>query len=107
MVVADDGPGISAKELPHVFERFHRGREERGTTTGAGLGLSIARELTEMMGGTHHGGVARRAAARASPSACRARPASAAGARPPESDAPGSQALTRPARLLNTPVGDR
>ena len=51
MVVADDGPGISGKELPHVFERFHRGREERGTTTGAGLGLSIARELTEMMGG--------------------------------------------------------
>jgi signal transduction histidine kinase len=51
VVVADDGPGISVKELPHVFERFHRGREERGTTTGAGLGLSIARELTEIMGG--------------------------------------------------------
>ncbi len=51
VVVADDGPGISSSELPHVFERFHRGREERGTTTGAGLGLSIARELTEMMGG--------------------------------------------------------
>jgi len=51
VVVADDGPGISRTELPHVFERFHRGREERGTTTGAGLGLSIARELTEMMGG--------------------------------------------------------
>jgi signal transduction histidine kinase len=52
VVVADDGPGISRSELPHVFERFHRGREERGTTTGAGLGLSIARELTEMMGGS-------------------------------------------------------
>lgn len=52
VVVADDGPGISGRDLPHVFERFHRGREERGTTTGAGLGLSIARELTEMMGGT-------------------------------------------------------
>ena len=52
VVVADDGPGISGKELPHVFERFHRGREDRGTTTGAGLGLSIARELTEMMGGS-------------------------------------------------------
>jgi two-component system phosphate regulon sensor histidine kinase PhoR len=51
VVVADDGPGISSSELPHVFERFHRGREERGTTTGAGLGLSIARELTEMMTG--------------------------------------------------------
>jgi signal transduction histidine kinase len=52
LVVADDGPGISRSELPHVFERFHRGREERGTTTGAGLGLSIARELTEMMSGS-------------------------------------------------------
>jgi signal transduction histidine kinase len=52
VVVADDGPGISRSELPHVFERFHRGREERGTTAGAGLGLSIARELTEMMGGS-------------------------------------------------------
>jgi two-component system sensor histidine kinase VicK len=51
VVVADDGPGIARGELPHVFERFHRGREERGTTAGAGLGLSIARELTEMMGG--------------------------------------------------------
>jgi len=51
VVVADDGPGILRSELPHVFERFHRGREERGSTTGAGLGLSIARELTEMMGG--------------------------------------------------------
>jgi signal transduction histidine kinase len=52
LVVDDDGPGILSKELPHVFERFHRGREERGTTTGAGLGLSIARELTEMMSGS-------------------------------------------------------
>jgi two-component system sensor histidine kinase VicK len=52
VIVSDDGPGIPAAELPHVFERFHRGSEERATTTGAGLGLSIARELTEMMGGT-------------------------------------------------------
>jgi len=52
IVVSDDGPGIAAAELPHVFERFHRGSEERATTSGAGLGLSIARELTEMMGGT-------------------------------------------------------
>jgi signal transduction histidine kinase len=52
VVVADDGPGITRSELPHVFERFHRGRDERATTAGAGLGLSIARELTEMMGGS-------------------------------------------------------
>ena len=52
VAVTDDGPGIAAADLPHVFERFHRGSEERATTAGAGLGLSIARELTEMMGGT-------------------------------------------------------
>ena len=52
VTVSDDGPGISRRELPHVFERFHRGREERASTSGAGLGLSIARELTELMGGT-------------------------------------------------------
>ncbi len=51
IVVMDDGPGIAAADLPHVFERFHRGREERATTAGTGLGLSIARELVEMMGG--------------------------------------------------------
>jgi signal transduction histidine kinase len=51
VVVSDDGPGISPSELPHVFERFHRGSEERASTSGAGLGLSIARELSEMMGG--------------------------------------------------------
>ncbi len=50
--VDDEGPGISHSELPNVFERFHRGREDRASTSGAGLGLSIARELTELMGGT-------------------------------------------------------
>ena len=31
VVVSDDGPGIPQAELPHVFERFHRGSEERAT----------------------------------------------------------------------------
>lgn len=51
LVVSDDGPGISESELSHVFERFHRGSDDRASTSGAGLGLSIARELVEMMGG--------------------------------------------------------
>ena len=51
LVVRDNGPGIPDGELPHVFERFHRGRQERASTSGAGLGLSIARELTELLGG--------------------------------------------------------
>ena len=52
LLVSDDGPGIADDELPLVFERFHRGRDERATTSGAGLGLSIARELVELMGGS-------------------------------------------------------
>jgi signal transduction histidine kinase len=50
LVVEDDGPGIPAEELPHVFERFYRGTN--GIAHGSGLGLSIARELAQLMGGT-------------------------------------------------------
>jgi two-component system sensor histidine kinase MtrB len=49
--VTDAGPGIAEEDLPRLFERFHRGRHERASTSGAGLGLSIARELTELMDG--------------------------------------------------------
>jgi signal transduction histidine kinase len=52
LIVTDDGPGIAEDELPLIFDRFHRGRDERASTTGAGLGLSIARELVELMGGS-------------------------------------------------------
>lgn len=46
--IADTGPGMSAEELARVFEPF-----ERGVTTGAGtgLGLTIAKMLTDLMGG--------------------------------------------------------
>jgi signal transduction histidine kinase len=47
--VADTGIGISADELPHVFDRFWRARENR--TKGAGLGLSIACGIIEAHGG--------------------------------------------------------
>ncbi|TQN33732.1 signal transduction histidine kinase [Kocuria rosea] len=51
--VSDSGEGISAENLPHVFERFYRahtGREaHRG---GSGLGLAISRALVEAQGGT-------------------------------------------------------
>ena len=48
ITVEDEGVGISPVDLPHVFERFYRGR---GSQEGFGLGLPISRELTERMGG--------------------------------------------------------
>jgi signal transduction histidine kinase len=50
--VADEGPGIPEDELEHVFDRFWRGEKSRARSTGgAGLGLSIARQLVEAQGG--------------------------------------------------------
>ncbi len=49
--VSDDGPGIAAADLPHVFDSFYRARREDRTVPGTGLGLAIARGLTEAMGG--------------------------------------------------------
>jgi two-component system, OmpR family, sensor histidine kinase BaeS len=49
--VRDTGAGIAPEDLPHVFERFYRGRDEEGRE-GAGLGLAVAKELVEAMGGT-------------------------------------------------------
>ena len=47
--VTDTGIGISAADLPHVFERFWRARDI--STKGAGLGLSIASGIVEAHGG--------------------------------------------------------
>jgi signal transduction histidine kinase len=48
--VEDDGPGIPAEHLAHVFERFYR--VDGARASGSGLGLAIARELARLMGGT-------------------------------------------------------
>jgi chemotaxis family two-component system sensor kinase Cph1 len=49
VTIADAGPGIAAKDLPYIFDRFWRprGSEQEGT----GLGLSIARGIVEAHGG--------------------------------------------------------
>ena len=51
--VTDEGIGISAEELPHVFERFYRSDRARQTrSSGTGLGLSIVKEIVELHGGS-------------------------------------------------------
>ena len=52
-VVQDDGIGMSAEYLPHLFEEFsreHTSTESR--VTGTGLGLPIVKSLVQLMGGT-------------------------------------------------------
>jgi two-component system, OmpR family, sensor histidine kinase MprB len=51
LTVRDHGQGISAEDLPHVFDRFYRGAEARGRP-GSGLGLAIVRQVVTQHGGT-------------------------------------------------------
>ena len=50
--VEDQGIGLTAEELTHIFERFYRGgRAEQGPATGLGLGLAICRGIVGAHGG--------------------------------------------------------
>jgi signal transduction histidine kinase len=52
LVVADQGLGIPAADLPHVFERFHRAGNVQGRIKGIGIGLAGAKQIVEQHGGT-------------------------------------------------------
>jgi signal transduction histidine kinase len=50
--VSDNGPGVPPEDLASIFNRFWRGERSRSRASGgAGLGLAIARQLTEAQGG--------------------------------------------------------
>jgi two-component system OmpR family sensor kinase len=52
IAVRDAGPGVSADEVPAIFERFHRGRDARSSDPqGFGLGLAISRAAVERQRG--------------------------------------------------------
>jgi signal transduction histidine kinase len=50
--VTDTGSGISAEELPYIFNRFYRGDQARQQNGESGLGLAIARSIVRAHGGT-------------------------------------------------------
>ncbi len=46
--VADSGQGISAEDLPHIFDRFYRGAQPKTSrVAGSGIGLAVVKELVE------------------------------------------------------------
>jgi signal transduction histidine kinase/ActR/RegA family two-component response regulator len=49
--IADTGPGLSAEEMEHAFEPFRRVERTGAGVNGAGLGLSLSRQLARLMGG--------------------------------------------------------
>lgn len=49
--IEDTGPGMTAEDIERIFEPFTRGDAAAAATPGAGLGLTIAKMLTDLMGG--------------------------------------------------------
>lgn len=52
LAIEDEGPGIPADALPHIFDKFYRAKAADRRTAGTGLGLAVARGFVEAFGGT-------------------------------------------------------
>ena len=53
ITVQDTGAGISADQLPHIFDKFYQAdNQAQAATKGTGLGLAIAKEIVEAHGGS-------------------------------------------------------
>ena len=50
ILIWDEGTGFEPEDIPHLFERFYRGK--RATENGIGIGLSLARSIFELQNGT-------------------------------------------------------
>jgi signal transduction histidine kinase/CHASE2 domain-containing sensor protein len=51
IAVENQGVGISANDIPHIFDRYYRAREAERTVTGWGLGLAFVKRIAEKHGG--------------------------------------------------------
>ncbi len=51
IIVKDNGPGIAADDLPHVFDRFFSAKSMSNSVGSSGIGLALTKELVELMGG--------------------------------------------------------
>lgn len=50
--VSDTGEGIPPEDLPHIFDRFYQGSQPTQAVGASGIGLTLARDLTQLMGGS-------------------------------------------------------
>jgi two-component system sensor histidine kinase KdpD len=53
VTVEDEGPGIDPEDIPFIFDKYYRGKRQKGTSPGTGMGLAIARAILK----AHHGGI--------------------------------------------------
>lgn len=54
LMVSDDGPGLPEDEWEPIFELYHRADDRKSSADSLGIGLSVSRQLAELMGGSLH-----------------------------------------------------